>query len=308
MSTLYIQLFGRLRVWRDNRTVCGFDSRKAQELFCYLILHRDHPHSRETLAELFWGNSPAAQSKRSFRQTLWQLQAALDTEASTDRDVLLVESDWIQINPEADLWCDVVILERASELISKSSGHDIDSLTAQMVQDALQLYKGDLLETWYQDWCLFERERLQNILLNILDKMMSYCEAHYDFDAGLSYGERTLRYDRAHERTHARMMRLHYLRGDRTAALRQYESCVAALEQELDVKPTKSTETLYRQIRADQVSSPSLGSSDIDSAIKAAPVAEILERLRQVESVLIGTHHQLQQDLQALERVLIHSR
>ena len=83
---------------------------------------------------------------------------------------------------------------------------------------------------------------------------------------------------------------------------------MAALEQELDVKPTKSTETLYKQIRTDQVANLSLGLSDIDSAIKAVPVAEILERLRQVESVLIGTHQQLQQDLQALERVLIHSR
>jgi len=40
------------------------------------------------------------------------------------------------------------------------------------LQEAVRLSYADLLEGWYQDWCLYERERLQNIYLLILDKLM----------------------------------------------------------------------------------------------------------------------------------------
>jgi hypothetical protein len=89
--------------------------------------------------------------------------------------------------------------------------------------------------------------------LSMLDKLLDYCEAQSEPEAGLMYGQQILRYDRARERTHRRMMRLHYLAGDRTSALRQYHSCVQALAEELDVGPAKSTVALYNQIRADQV-------------------------------------------------------
>ncbi|NIN69138.1 MAG: hypothetical protein GTO63_31510, partial [Anaerolineae bacterium] len=81
--------------------------------------------------------------------------------------------------------------------------------------------------------CLYERERLQNMYLAILDKLVSYSEVQGAYEAGLGYGSRILSYDGARERTHRRLMRLYYLAGDRTAALRQYDSCVEALRREL---------------------------------------------------------------------------
>jgi DNA-binding SARP family transcriptional activator len=121
------------------------------------------------------------------------------------------------------------------------------------LQNAVDLYRGDLLEGWYQDWCLFERQRLLNMYLAMLDKLMGYCEAHQEYESGILYGMRILRYDQAQERTHRRLMRLHYLTGDRTAALRQYESCVAALKEDFGVGPARRTVALYEQIRSDQI-------------------------------------------------------
>ena len=48
-------------------------------------------------------------------------------------------------------------------------------------------------------------------------------------------------------------MRLHYMTGNRTAALRQYRACVEALDEELGVGPAQSTQRLYQQICSDQV-------------------------------------------------------
>ena len=83
--------------------------------------------------------------------------------------------------------------------------------------------------------------------LAMLDKLICYCEAKRKFELGLLYGTLILRYDRAHERTHRRLMNLHYLSGDRTAALRQFERCAAALE-EASGTPRRPNPTKYNYV------------------------------------------------------------
>src|SRR5215469_6947387 len=191
---------------------------------------------------------------RRDEQVLWQLQSALGSQHESARArALLVEPDWVQLNSEADIWLDVAVFEQAYNLVQKTAGQELNGSLAQLLQDTVQLYQGPLLEGWYNDWCLYERERLQGIYLAMLDKLMGYCEVHQDYETGLLYGMRIMCYDRARERTHRRLMRLHYLSGDRSAALRQYEQCTTALAEELGAKPSKHTIALYEQIHADQL-------------------------------------------------------
>jgi hypothetical protein len=174
------------------------------------------------------------------------------------------------------------------------------------LQCAVGLYQGDLLEGWYQDWCIYERERLQNIYLTMLDKLMGYCEAHHEYDTGVAYGARILLFDRAREHTHRRLMRLQYLGGNRTAALRQYERCVTALDEELSVKPAKSTMALYEQIRADNLDSSTVFSAD--SARGGGPTIdsqpEVLGRLNQLQELLIDIQQAVQHGIRAVDEAL----
>jgi DNA-binding SARP family transcriptional activator len=167
----------------------------------------------------------------------------------------------------------------------------------------VQLYGGDLLEGWYQDWCLYERERLQNIWLAILEKLMAYSESHDAYEEGMVYGRCVLRFDRAHERTHRRMMRMQYLAGDRTAALRQYERCRTALDEELGVEPAKRTEMLYQQIfndSLDRTASP----EKIVGTGEVALLPSVVARLNQLRRMLTDVKSHVSQDLETIERAL----
>ncbi|HYX51100.1 MAG TPA: BTAD domain-containing putative transcriptional regulator [Ktedonobacteraceae bacterium] len=307
MVKLRIQLFGKFSVRRNESILDGFDARKIQELFSYLLLHRDHSLPRETLASILWPETTTPQSKKNLRQALWQLQSALGTQNEPIHErLLLVEPDWVQLNSEANLWLDVAEFEQVFNLIQKTPGQEFDSSTAQLLQDIVQLYQGPLLEGWYQDWCLLERERLQSMYLAMLDKLMSYFEVHYDYETGLLYGMRIMCYDRARERTHRRMMRLYYLLGDRAEALRQYERCAAALDEELGISPSKSTKALYRQIQADQLDEFSLspGGGDTPPEVPAPSLLEILGRLAQVNRSITELQNQVQQSIQMVETAL----
>ena len=303
LGRLRISLFKKLYVQYDSHTIDNIGSRKVQELFSYLLLYRDSLHHREELADRLWGDSSSAQLKKSLRQTLWQLQASLSSHTyANEPPVLLADSEWIGINPAADIWLDVAAFEKAFASAQGLPGSQLEAEIEKTLQSAVLLYRGDLLEHWYQDWCLYQRERLQVMYLAMLGKLMGYCEANLIFDAGINYGQCILFYDRAHERTHRHLMRLLYLAGDRTGAIRQYQHCVAALNHELGVKPSKSTVMLYEQIREDRLGDARLALSEADTQADAAvPAAsDALNQLQGLQAMVYDLQQQLQFAIQAI--------
>lgn len=307
MSTLHISLFGKFCVKRDGQVLEGLDARKVQEFFCYLLLHRDHSLSREMFASVLWPETTTALSKKNLRQALWQLQTALGSQgADCSERILVVDPEWIELNEQADLWLDVAALEYASNVTQNIPGTELDSQKALMLHQAVQLYQGPLLEGWYNDWCLLERERLQTLYLAMLDKLMEYCEARRDFETGLPYGMQILYTDRARERTHRRLMRLHYLNGDRAAALRQFEQCSITLEEELGARPSKETIALYEQILTDQLVVPEQVSAPAEIPHEVSELLQpgVLDRLLQLQATLADLQNQLGQSIQAVEEAL----
>src|SRR5678816_4387683 len=160
----------------------------------------------------------------------------------------------------------------------------LDAEKALGLKDAVTLYNDDLLPGYYQDWVLFERERLQNMYLLMLDKLIVYLQFHGDYEVAQGYGATILRYDPARERTHRQMMHLYSLAGDRTSALRQFERCALALKQELGVRPERKTVELYERIKSDQMSN----SDSPETPPHNSNSSDILTRLKQLQAIVSG--------------------
>lgn len=307
MSLLHISLFGKFQVKKGQQQLTGFNTRKVQELFSYLLLNHNRPHPREALANLLWNDQHTEQPNRCLRKVIWQLRMALDSQAEKlSNRVLLIESDWIRLNPDVDLWLDVNEFEQAFACVQQREGKELDPGHFQTLKEAVSLYRGGLQESWYQDWYLYERERLQHIYLVILEKLMDHCEIVGDYISGLTYGTLILDCERAQECIHRRMMRLYHLTGNRTAALRQYEQCVSALKDELDVAPAMSTKTLYQQIHMDQLGSsirkPLVTGKSLQLVIPSLSLT--LSHLKSIQVFLIELQNDLQQDIQSVEQAL----
>jgi DNA-binding SARP family transcriptional activator len=307
MSLLHISLFGRFDVRNGQHLLPGFEARRAQELFCYLLLYRDRPHPREVLANLLWDERSTDSPGRCLRKALWQLRSALDSQGRPlSDDMLLVESDWVQLNPDADLWLDVGDFEAAFRRVQHLEGSALDAQAVQALGAAVDLYRGGLQENWYRDWYLYERERFRHMYLSMLEKLMAHYEAFHRYPAAIEYGSRILSCERAHERTHRRLMRLYYLAGDRTAALRQYQQCTAALHEELDVGPGRSTLALYEQIRTDELAGPPLQRREIEVGLPkaASRLPLVLHSLSRLIAVLDRVQQEIREEVEALETTL----
>ncbi len=302
-TSLEVRLFGKFSVRYGGRELEGFESRPVQQLFSYLLIHRRHHHNREGLAGFLWDASSTAKSKKYLRQALWQLQSALDVEGLPSSP-LDSDLEWIYLKPDSDLFLDVDAFEAAFRDTRGSHGRQLSPTLIDGLESCLSLYRGELLEGWYRDWCIFERERFQNMYLAILDKLADAYEARGEYETGQSYAIRILRYDRARERTHRRLMRLHYLAGDRTAALRQYARCVAALEEELGVAPAKRTRELVERIRRDEPL-PTFASQNGRDQTEGPTSSEAFVRLQRLKKLLVEVRKHTEQDLATIERALM---
>lgn len=306
-TTLNIHLFGRFSIHSDEQALSGLDAPRLRELLCYLLLRRGHPHPRETLASMLWGEGSTAKSKKYLRQALWHLKTALESQSRVAQGgVLLVEHDWVQFELRGGLSLDVAAFEQVYEEMRGVSGATLGADQVWRLEEAVRLYRGELLEGWYQDWCLFERERLHNIYLVMLDKLMSYSKEHLEYEMGLRYGALALCQDRARERTHRQLMYLHYMAGDRTTALRQYERCCVALKEELEVKPGEKTVALFEQIRSDRLrpAPPRAAADPAPPAPSHALLSDVLGRLKDLHRIAVSLQRHVRKDIEAVETAL----
>jgi DNA-binding SARP family transcriptional activator len=249
MTQLNIRLFGRFHAEREGAATPELEARKVQELLAYLLIHRQREHPRESLATLLWPDQPPDRARKYLRKALWQLQNGLGPAAAA----LLVDNEWVSFSETPALWVDVLHFEQVLATTQSIPAASLSTEQGQQLAAALSLYGGGLLPGWYEEWCFAERARLEHLYLAAQGKLVQFCELHGHYDAGIAHGYTILKYDRAHERTHRQLMRLHYLAGDRTAALRQYEQCRLVLAQELDVEPGRRTTELLAQIMDEQL-------------------------------------------------------
>jgi DNA-binding SARP family transcriptional activator len=245
-----VSLFGRFEARCDKRQAPGLRARKVQEFLSYMLLSGQRQIQRERLADRLWQQVDSACAKKYLRQALWQLQRAYEAEAAPgDGPLLVVDQDWVGIHVDAPLWVDARELERAYESAVDAPPGELAPLLRERIRSAVALYRGELLEGWYHDWCVDQRDGYRAMYLSLLHHLMVDAEATGNWEAGLAYGRRALHEDRASERTHVLMMRLHLLAGDRTAALRQFKMCETALRQDLNVVPQESTRMLHDLVR-----------------------------------------------------------
>jgi DNA-binding SARP family transcriptional activator len=100
-------------------------------------------------------------------------------------------------------------------------------------------------------------------------------------------------------------MRLYYLAGDRTTALREYERCVRALQREFDLPPMQATVDLYEQIRTERlVGAQASAVAQDDAAPASKPPIDLHQQVVQLQSDLAGFQVQTQQEFKTILHLL----
>ncbi len=226
-----------------------FATRKALALFIYLVVERG-AHPREKLQAIFWAESDTVRAQSSLRSCLARIKSALPGL----EEPLWIESDRIEFNHTLASSLD---LDPISNLppIRPAERTGQDDL-AQM-QFAVDAARGPFLESFslpesneFNQWVSVQRN-FWRVRLNLVYADLSNLQLEMGaIQPAIRTASRWLAMDKLNEIAHRRLMRLHFLNGDRASALQAYESCRDLLDTELGVEPSPETEELIANIRA----------------------------------------------------------
>jgi len=245
---LTIRCFGRLALERAGRYLV-FPTRRAKLLFAYLVLHRDRTCAREVVRGALWGDESEQTARKHMRTELWRLRRYLEPHGTPRGTFLRIDSDRTELNRSGPYWLDLDEFERRLRAAGSKPGRPLTAHEVRLLEEASELYRGDVCEDVDQDWAVHERERLVNLHRGTLERLMAHYAAQGDWDVAIGRGQRLLRSDPLLEHVHRELMRFHYAKGDRPAAIRQYQQCADILHRLLDVGPMPETLTLYEAIR-----------------------------------------------------------
>jgi DNA-binding SARP family transcriptional activator len=300
MGVLRISLFGDIRVAHEGGRTEVRVTRTVQALLAYLLLYRHRAHPREVLADLFWGGRSEDRARGCLSTALWRLRRVLEPDGVPPGTYLLTTpaSD-IRFNCESSHWLDVEVFE---EEVGQVLGHPVDVVEAAAVEELQQvvdLYTAELLEGFYDDWALRERERLRMLYLNSLAYLMRYHGHQRAYEEALAWGRLILEYDPLREEVHREVMRLYEESGQRALAVRQYQICCEILATELGVPPMEETQAQYAQIV------PGSGYRQPEAANTSDPVTlqHALQQIQLAVQDLCSGQEQLRRAIQLLERL-----
>lgn len=199
--------------------------RKAAALLALLAI--EGTRSRASLAAMLWPEAPIAAARNSLRQRLFRLQRAAGSE-------LVVGQEDLRLAHGV-----VLDLAGAAQRLAEDPQAPLGALLE-------GLDYGDTIEL--AEWVDAARDRWRRRRSDWLAEYASRHEARQQVALALKYAQRLLADEPLLEHAHRRVMRLHYLRGDRGAALAAYEHCTALLREHFGAAPDRETRELAATI------------------------------------------------------------
>jgi predicted ATPase/DNA-binding SARP family transcriptional activator len=231
---LYIHLLGSIRLLNDGSPLKFTVLPKTPQLLAFLLLAESAPAARTTLAYLLWPDTSEAEARSNLRRHLHDLRRALPSEPP-GRPWLLVETSSLAWNRDADYGLDVDAFRAAAQDPMRQT-------------EAVALYGGDLLESIYEDWLFYPRERLRALFFDCLLALLQRQRQAGEVVAALTTAQRILQHDPMREDVVREIMALRLDAGDRAGALAEYQRFERRLRSELQLAPMPETQALYDRL------------------------------------------------------------
>lgn len=255
MSGIRVFLFGSVDVWIDERQTLSFPTKKSKSLFAFLALFRKRTFSRPFLADQFWPESDESHALRSLNTELWRLRSALKASGIEPQNVLRTEHDSIGFRHDSAHWVDAGEFDRLTQDMASGPEAMIASDITPALRQAVALYRGDLAEGLFDDWCAVPREAYRERFAAALEFLMQGSLQAQQWHDAITQGRRLLQLDPLLEQVHRGIITCHLNLGNRAAALKQYAECAAILHNELRVEPMEETRRLITSLARPSASS-----------------------------------------------------
>jgi LuxR family maltose regulon positive regulatory protein len=248
---LSISLLGPVSVCRAASEPMPQDAwrlAKSLHILCYIASRPNHRARKDALMEAFWPGADPETIEKNFHPTISHLRKALNSSQVLKKDFILYREGAYSLNPRYQYHIDIEDFDtRLASSREADRRGDLDA-SAQLLSEAVAIYKGDFLEELYYDWVEEQRSFYQELYLEALSGLLSYSDHRGDYTSAIRYGQMIIRRDPYREDIHCQVMEAYARSGNRGAAIEQYETLKETLGRELGVAPLHTTVAKYESL------------------------------------------------------------
>lgn len=233
----------RLQLAQHARVVLPDGSERAlppldAALLAWLAL--EGPTPRQRLAQLLWPDKEDEAARNSLRQRLFKLRRAVGADLVVGNTLLA---------------------------LAETVTHDLaqaDAVLGDTPSDTLAA--GD-----YARWLATQREQRREQARRTLVAQAEAAEAAGAWPEAQGVAAALLQRDPLSEEAHRRVMRLHYLAGDRAAALVAFDRCERLLKDEVGTRPSPETLALLALVEGAQAAPAALPAARVPPSVQRPP-------------------------------------
>lgn len=248
-----IALFGTLCLENNaGVAITRFATQKTGLLLACLALNGERPPvTREHLADLLWPDSSPEAARHSLRQSVASLRRHLEPPGTPRGSVLIAHGHQsLSLNPEA-VTVDTIAFEKAIRSAAQLKGKPGERSA---LETALEICRGELLDGYFDDWVLAERQRLNALFLSALQTVITLCRQQNENETALRFALQYAALSPLEEDPQATAITLYQDLRRPDDGRRHFDAFARRLSEQLSEKPSPELTALLQEVS--EVSAP----------------------------------------------------
>jgi len=251
---IYIRTFGKFQVFRGEAPISEeeWKAKQPQLLLKAIICRGIEAVPKDVLVEDLWPEMSPESAENNFKVILHRLRKVLEPEAARSSYVIL-KKNLVSLNKDL---CHIDLDEfLAMRHRAKKADEFGDARRAALCYEScIDLYRGDFLsKDLYAPWAELKRDELRGMYIDLLYRAAELHEIRGNSRKATGFYKLIITADPSREEAYQKLMLIYANRGMRSEALKLYEECRKALQEQVGAEPCSLTTSIYRKI----VESPS---------------------------------------------------
>ncbi len=248
---LTIKMLGPVEVLREQNRQLAPDAwtlSRALKILLFIAARHNHRATKEVIVETFWGDTPLEDIDKNFWPTISYIRRALNSNQEVKKNFIRYRESAYYLNPEFNYLIDTEEFERLiAHARARRREGDSDEFVA-AARQALELYRGDFLEDFYDSWTEEPRAYYRNLYFATLKEMADHFYRAEQYEQSIAHLKTILSRDAYREDVHRQLMDAYARIGNRAAVKEQYENLKTLLREELGVDPLPETVATYKRL------------------------------------------------------------
>jgi DNA-binding SARP family transcriptional activator len=244
-------MLGPVEIVRDPTRPLANDAwptRRARDIFCFIISRRHHRASKDAIIDTFWGETDFEAVEKNFHPTVSHIRKALNSNQPLKQNFLLYRDGDYQLNSEFSYRIDT---EEFDRLVNEGENARRSRQFEECIrayESALGLYRGEFMQGSYEPWVEEQRTYYREQYLRLLEALAGVAQTAREWPKVMKLSQLIIRDDPFREDIHCMVMRAHAAEGNRGAVKDQFETLKRLLQSELGVEPSAETRKLYQSL------------------------------------------------------------